>query len=507
MEKDEREKFIELLKRETEENLAKFPTKFMKESFQFIDKMNNIEYCNLSIPAINEVPYKAHFVKNEGRGFNISFEGINDFQKMLETENWTSPPIVMKSEELDIQLTDLFLNGSKNKLKFTREEDDYFSGSLIVSFDVQGFSLKQNEKSFYRQIIKIDSLEILRYLKCETFNIKEDTFGVGLFKFQISGCPYSLFTSKWKGDNYLIIDCEELIDFEIFSNQTYAACVALGFFTCKFFQNECWYIESSEKDFVEIKNVSYSVLRKSIKSNYNPIYENPKGYARHKKLPDSIPRELTLIEPAIFSKLCTEIIEDDKLLGALIIFMEAHNCSVYLRGAGYSVTLETLTQLITDKHAGFKPIVNDKLAREFTKEVKDVLEKYKARINDLVENPKNELVESVRILEAKIDGLNYPTNKDKLSIPFKIYKIDIIDGSDEDKAISHRNSFLHGNNLKKSKKEYLDGYEVWGVTLHLVTLLNKLILKYIGYEGYVINHAEFHLNKEEPNYEILFTKI
>lgn len=504
---EEFKKQMEEYKKEMDKRAAKVPNKFVKDSFQFIDKINSIGYCNLTIPALTNEPYKAHFVKNEERGFTLSFEGINEFQKMLETDDWTKPSIEINSDVLDIKLTDLFLNGTKNRFKLTKEQGEYFSGSLIVSFDVQGFSLVQNEKSFYRQIIKIDSFEILRYLKCETFNIKDDSLGVGLFKFNVRGCHYSLFTNKWKGDSYLIIDSEEVVEFEVFSNHTYSACVALGFFTCKFFQNECWYIESSEKDFVEIKNLSYSVLRKSMKSSYNPIYENPHSYSRHKKLPDSIPRELTLIEPAIFSKLCTEIIEDDTLLGALITFMEAHNCSVYLRGAGYSVTLETLTQLITDKHAGFKPIVNDKLAIDFIKEVKDVLEKYKAQIIDLKVNPKNEFVESVRILDAKIDGLNYPTNKDKLSIPFKIYNIDIIPGSEEDKAISHRNSFLHGNNLKKSKKEYLDDYEVWGVTLHLVNLLNKLILKYIGYEGYIINHAEFHLNKEEPNYEVLFSKI
>ncbi len=495
------------LRRQAEERYAKFPTKHIKESFGLIDKITGIKECNLIIPAIKTEPFPAIFTKNEDRGFNVSFEGINELNRFIKEDGWMEPALQLKSEYLQLELNDLYLSGTSNTLKLNREDAKCFSGSMIVNLEIQGFSLKAKEISFYRQIIRIDSFDAPRFLNCTLYNLKDISNTLGLFQFKINENNYSLFSTKWNGEEYLIIDCEEQIDFETFSDQSYSVFVALGFITCNFHQDECWFIEGSDKDFVELKNISYRILRKSIRSNYNPIYGNPYSYYRMKDLPVSVPKQLTLVSELVFSNLCNEILDNEKLLGALIIFMEGHNLSVYSRGAAYSVTLETLTQMIAEKNSGFKPIVNDTLSNNLTKDLLTVLEKYKTQICNPDLNPKNEFVESVRILERKIEGLNSPTNKDKLSIPFQIYKIDIVPGSEEDKAISHRNSFLHGYELRKSKKEYLSDYEVWGVTLNLLNLLNKLILKYVGYEGYMINYAEFHLNKKEPNPDNLFLKI
>jgi hypothetical protein len=327
-----------------------------------------------------------------------------------------------------------------------------------------------------------------------------------LFRFTINKIPYSLFVVKLEGQPYLIIDCEQETDLESFSSQSYSVCVGLGFIACKFFQTGCWYVESTDIDFINIKNVSYTELRDSMKAFYNPIHQNPYAYFRG-TLPANIPKELDVIKATTFSKLCDEICIDDKLLGALIIFMEGHKLSVFSRGASYSVVLEMLTQMIADKNAGFKPIVNDSVSKSLCKEMRQVLEKYKAQINDPAINNKANFIDSITILEKKIDGLNSPTNKDKLSIPFKLYNINITPGSEEDKAISHRNSFLHGNDLRKSKHDFLSEFEVWGVTLNLVNLINKLILKYIGYEGYTINYAEYNLNRDKINPDNLFIKI
>lgn len=494
------------LKKQQEEDAKKFPVKYIAETFAVVDSILDIEGCEILIPSLSKDYNKAILSKLDDKGFNIAFEGISNYMAMLQDKNWTDTDVQIKTEATTLNLNRFFLRGTKNTVKLKKENDGYFSGSMIVNIDIDEFSLKPHEKAFHRQVIKSPNFDIHDFLTEGVFTLKDYFFGIGYFEFKIKNKSYSLFNVKWKGEKYLIIDSEQEIDFDEFSNDAYSVCVALGFFTCHFFQNECWQIESKDKDFKDIVNYSFTTLRDSIKGNFNPVYRSPYSYYRMKSMPEGFPKELTRINPSVFSKLCEEIVDDEKLLGALIIFMESHNRSVYLKGAGYSVTLETLTQMITDKNAGFKPIMNPKLAANFLKDVKAVLAKYETQINDKVENPKSEFVESVRILNAKIEGLNYPTNKDKLSMPFQLYKIDIVSGSEEDKAISHRNSFLHGNNLKKSKKEYMDGYEVWGVTLHYVNLLNKLILKYVGYEGHIINYAEFHL-KDEPDLAVLFPII
>lgn len=494
------------LKKEQEDYQKKFPVKHIAETFAIIDTIFDLDECEILIPTLSANYNKAILTKLDSKGFNVAFEGVSNYLTMLQDKNWADTNIQIKSKETTLSLNRYFVRGTKNTVKLKRENDAYFSGSMIINIDIHELSIRPHQKAYYRKVVKSPNFDIHNFLTEGVFTLKGYSFGIGYFEFKIRNKTYCIFNAKWKGEKYLIIDSEQEIDFEEFSNDAYSVSVALGFFTCHFIQNECWFIESKDKDFKEIVNYSYTTLRDSIKGNFNPVYRNPYSYYRLKSLPEGFPEELTRINPSVFSKLCEEIIEDEKLLGALVIFMESHNRSIYLKGAGYSVTLETLTQMIADKNAGFKPIMNSKLADNFLNDIKAVLAKYEAQINDIVGNPKSEFVESIRILNAKIDGLNYPTNKDKLSIPFKVYKIDIVAGSEEDKAIAHRNSFLHGNTLKKNKKEYMDGYEVWAVTLQYVNLLNKLILKYVGYEGYIINYAEFHL-KDEPDVFALFPKI
>ncbi len=63
------------------------------------------------------------------------------------------------------------------------------------------------------------------------------------------------------------------------------------------------------------------------------------------------------------------------------------------------------------------------------------------------------------------------------------------------KAIEHRNDLLHGNILLTNKelKSESDINNYMGyISGKLFTLISALILKYVGYEGYVINHAKFY---------------
>ncbi|MCA6446568.1 MAG: hypothetical protein IM562_05340, partial [Chitinophagaceae bacterium] len=61
----------------------------------------------------------------------------------------------------------------------------------------------------------------------------------------------------------------------------------------------------------------------------------------------------------------------------------------------------------------------------------------------------------------------------------------------DEEVIEYRNDFLHGNinlNVRKGKKKYtMDSFEI---SMRLLTLLNMILMKMAGYEGYIINHAK-----------------
>ena len=111
----------------------------------------------------------------------------------------------------------------------------------------------------------------------------------------------------------------------------------------------------------------------------------------------------------------------------------------------------------------------------------------------------------MQILEKKINNINQPPNRDKLEKPFHILNIHI---SEEDsKAINHRNNFLHGRKITRGKKPE-DFLKVYEISLRLNNLVNKLILKHIGFSGHMINQVKH--NEKMLGYKVekdLFEKI
>jgi hypothetical protein len=148
--------------------------------------------------------------------------------------------------------------------------------------------------------------------------------------------------------------------------------------------------------------------------------------------------------------------------------------------AGLSVALEGLTEYFYEKNEpALKPISNKKTSQDLIKELKKVLSTYET-------HPE---VQSYSTLLTKIEQLNAPTNAEKLKAPFKILDIPLSEIDEE--TIDYRNDFLHGNiNLKprKGKKSYtMSAFEI---ALRLLTLLNAVILKKVGYNSFILNHVK-----------------
>ena len=104
-------------------------------------------------------------------------------------------------------------------------------------------------------------------------------------------------------------------------------------------------------------------------------------------------------------------------------------------------------------------------------------------------------------LKRRLNGLNNPinnrhlTNKEKLTKPFEQLGIKL--SLHDIKIIEHRNDLLHGNiSLQKNEKQNDENINLYMayVSAKLFTLISKLILKNIGYNGYIYNNAK-HIEK------------
>jgi len=88
----------------------------------------------------------------------------------------------------------------------------------------------------------------------------------------------------------------------------------------------------------------------------------------------------------------------------------------------------------------------------------------------------------------RVDGLNRPTNRDKLLEPFRALDLKLTE--EESRAIDQRNRLLHSErllNVRELKKNPDAWHAALRVEQRLYTAMNKLLLKYLGYSGPLID--------------------
>jgi hypothetical protein len=110
-------------------------------------------------------------------------------------------------------------------------------------------------------------------------------------------------------------------------------------------------------------------------------------------------------------------------------------------------------------------------------------------------------------IRRRINELNKPinnrrlTNAEKLRAPFDQLKIKL--SCEDEAAIDFRNDLLHGNILMNNEtlrtSKEIDNKMLYA-NAKLFTLISKLILKYSGYNGYVINHGKFYNKISNEDY-------
>lgn len=104
------------------------------------------------------------------------------------------------------------------------------------------------------------------------------------------------------------------------------------------------------------------------------------------------------------------------------------------------------------------------------------------------------------ILENKIKNLNQSTNREKLSRPFELYDISLT--SEEIAAIDKRNKLLHQGVLLSLDSREAQGKwkEAYMIEMRLYTLINRLILSLLDYEGPIINWGDSDLSGDSQKF-------
>lgn len=244
--------------------------------------------------------------------------------------------------------------------------------------------------------------------------------------------------------NYLIIQSADRILPEAFTEVCYNILVGIGFVSGHFIQKSVFTFQYEDKDYQKQKGHKYQKLRPTTRSIYHALADNPYGYedmigsenAKRIYHEESLKR----FDQNSLSKLAELAHNNPQVQYLMVLFNEANsnNLSLLVQNNCFFVVLEILKKF-------------------FFEESKSKLSSTYSRVGN---------VEKYKMVFGCIVSLN---------------KRDC-------EVIKMRNTLLHGD------VRNLEGSEMLDIMHSQITLIYKLILTYIGFNGYTIDHYALRNN-------------
>ena len=247
--------------------------------------------------------------------------------------------------------------------------------------------------------------------------------------------------------DYLVIECLEKMAYDIFSEVSYNLLIAIGFITGDFIQDEVFIYQYESRDLSgqDIQGMKYRKLRTGFSSVYHAVATNP---YHHSDLVDiKIVKELATnetlnyLDKGIIARLAELSLSKKQIQYALVLFNEANdrNQSLLIKNNCFFAVLEVLKKYFYD-------LYKTKLPKNYSSQ---------GNINKYL------------LLFQKV----FPITEDELQ------------------TIEMRNIFLHGDIMDVS------GEEMVAVMQKQITLIYKLVLTHVGFDGHVIDH--YIMNKQQ----------
>ncbi|MBS7254661.1 hypothetical protein [Flavobacterium branchiicola] len=371
------------------------------------------------------------------------------------------------------------------------------TGGSVNQICSEGFS--KSKRQYFKLVIPTsESLDL--HFQIENVLFLNDSGNTSVVATKINLEDDEIFILEDKDEfknRYIIIESKKKQTYDEFSNKTFSIRVALGYVIGYFPGNKGYFFSYSNQKREKFNNFYFSTLREDIKTIMNPIninaytrlYERPKQAEKYYK--SGILKKLKIKS---FSFLCNKLLTDDNFLATILLIIESTKASLIFRPGGYSIALETLSDVIIgNEKVKIAPISSKRDFKELRNELIEVLNKHS----------KKESYEDVNTLKVRLENLNQITNLESLKKPFSILNINLLD--EDIKVIKSRNDFLHGRvpdfkNAGENRSIELKDYDLFYASVRLYTLLNVLIFKMIGFDNYILNYPKIY--EKDTKYKV-----
>lgn len=375
-----------------------------------------------------------------------------------------------------------------SSLYIDRFSNESLEGSINQLYS-EGFS--KSKKQYFKFVIPY-SKSLNSFYQIERIVFSNDRGTTSSLGTKINLIDEEVFILEEKDENkniYIIIESRKKQTYEKFSNKTFAIRVALGYVTGYFAGNKGYFFSYSTSKMEKFNNFYFSTLRDEIKTLMNPINANPYAWlSDYKKVAEKYYRlkKIRLLKIEEFSFLCNKLLINDDFTATILLIIESTKASLIFRPSGYSIALETLSDIIIGaEKEKTAPINSKKDYKEFKNDLIEVLNKHSTKESFI----------DTKTLQARIENINQITNLESLKKPFSILEISLLE--EDLKVIKSRNDFLHGRvpDFKKqgaNRSIEMKDYDLYYASVRLYTLLNVLIFKMIGFDNYVLNFPKIY---------------
>tara|TARA_R110000851_G_scaffold61343_4_gene141183 strand:- start:286757 stop:288184 length:1428 start_codon:yes stop_codon:yes gene_type:complete len=376
-------------------------------------------------------------------------------------------------------------NDVGKKTKISSESGVQLLTSIeLDTFHSTAFKKKGRYKSFYPVELK-DVKTFHNEFETVTYQRNGIEHFYDCLRITIEKRKYDLTQIKDENRGYYVFECLQDQNFEDFSDACYSIQQAVGFINKLMVGGEKFIFDGNGEFYYS------NFIRPTLRGLYSPIFSNP--YSKmdiERKVAEKMVNKLSRISLEDLSSLTTRIHQNPVFSVVILIILESTSiASLLLIPSSFAVIIEQLSKHLNVEEIGLdKPIDDPELESTIIDQLHQVID----------QNKKDLTPENILKLKRRLNGINRPmnkralTNNEKLTRPFEQLGIDLT--LHDISIIEHRNDLFHGNvllNTKQSRDEETTNLYMAYVSAKLFTLISKLILKSIGYSGYIYNQAKY----------------
>ncbi len=393
------------------------------------------------------------------------------------------------------------IGSSSNSSQFSANKSPVFSSSMeINTFYNTEFSQKSLYKVFFITDIK-DIKTFHSYFETVT-HTRDIEYYYDCLRIKVDDKTYDITQLKDELNGYFVFECFEEQSLNDFLQTCFSIRQAIGFITKLMIGDEEFVFDKQGKLYYS------NYTRPTLRGMYNPIVTNPYSFLDiDEEVAKNYYRKLTRMSLENLSNFVAKIHNEPEFSAAILIILEATNIrSLLVIPSSFAGIIELLSKNIGIEELGIEiPIVDNNLRNKILSELYDVIDENSETLNS----------KSILKLKRRIGAINNPinkqhlTNNEKLTRPFEQLNLNLT--LQDISIIEHRNDFFHGNILLKNDDrktdENINLYMAY-VSAKLFTLISKLILKSIGYNGYIYNQAKYlekriNIKTEEEYFDLI----